>query len=144
MRIVKWLKDSGLKVNKKKIKLCVFHQNRNTDGNLKIDSTTMLSKSEMNVLELTLDSKLNWGPQVSCAIKGANNALQAIKMIRKYFETSEIIQLLNSNFYSKLYYVSEIWHLPTLNSNCKKLLLSATANSLKLCNAFYDPNICKV
>jgi hypothetical protein len=62
----------------------------------------------MNVLGLTFDSKLNWGPLVSRAIKGANNSLQAIKMIRKYFKTFEIIQLLTSNFYSKLYYGSEI------------------------------------
>jgi hypothetical protein len=95
----------------------------------------------MNVLGLTFNSKLNWGPQVSCAIKGANNSLQPIKMIRKYFKTSEIIQLLTSNFYSKLYYGSEIWNLPTLNSNCKKLLLSASADALKLCNAFYNPSI---
>jgi hypothetical protein len=141
VRIVKWLKDSGLKVNEKKTELCVFHRNKNTDGNLKIDNTTILAKSEMNVLGLTFDSRLNWGPQVSRAIKGANNSLQAIKMIRKYFKTFEIIQLLTSNFYSKLYYGSEIWHLPTLNSNCKKLLLSASANALKLCNATHDPNI---
>jgi hypothetical protein len=101
-------KDSGLKVNEKKTELCIFHRNRNTDGNLKIDITTILSKSEMNVLGLPFHSKLNWGPQVSRAIKGANNSLQAIKMIRKYFKTSEIIQLLTSNFYSKLYYGSEI------------------------------------
>ena len=91
--------------------------------------------------QITFDSKLNWGSQVSRAIKGANNSLQAIRMIRKYFKTFEIIQLLTSNFYSKLYYGSEIWHLPTLNSNCKKLLLSASANALKLCNAIHDPNI---
>jgi hypothetical protein len=140
-RIVKWLKESGLKVNEKKTELCVFHRNKNTDGGLKIDSTTIPSKSEINVLGLTFDSKLNWGSQVSRAIKGANNSLQAIKMIRKYFKTPEIVQLLTSNFYSKLYYGSEIWHLPTLNSNCKKLLLSASANALKLCNAFYNPSI---
>ena len=141
MRIVKWLKDSGLKVNEKKTELCVFHRNRNTDGNITIDNATIQSKAEMNVLGLTFDSRLNWGPQVSRAIKGANNSLQAIKMIRKYFKTFEIIQLLTSNFYSKLYYGSEIWHLPTLNSNCKKLLLSASANALKLCNTNYYPNI---
>jgi hypothetical protein len=140
-RIVKWLKDSGLKVNEKKTEVCVFHRNKNTDGTLRIDNTTIPSKLEMNVLGLTFDSRLNWDPQVSRAIKGANNSLQAIKMIKKYFKTSEIIQLLTSNFYSKLYYGSEIWHLPTLNSNCKKLLLSASANALKLCNAIYDPNI---
>ncbi len=57
-----------------------------------MDNTTILSKSEMNVLGLTFDSKLNWGPKVSRVIKGANNCLQGIKMIRKYFKTSEIIQ----------------------------------------------------
>ncbi len=98
----------------------MFHQNKNTDGDLKIDNTTILSKSEINVLGLTFDSELNWGPQVSRAIKGANSSLQAIKMIRKYFKTPEVIQQLTSNFYSKLYYGSEIWHLPTLKSNCKK------------------------
>ncbi len=136
-----WLKDSGLKVNEKKTELCIFHRNKNTDGSLKIDNTTILSKTEMNVLGLTFDSRLNWAPQVAHAIKGANNSLQAIKMIRKYFKTFEIVQLLTSNFYSKLYYGSEIWHLPTLNSNCKKILLSASANALKLCNSIYDPNI---
>ncbi len=40
-----------------------------------------------------------------------------------------------------MYYGSEICHLPTLKSNCKKLLLSTSANALKLCNAFYDPSI---
>ncbi len=45
----------------------------------------ILSKSEMNVLGLTFDSKLNWGPQVSRAIKGANNFLQAIKDDKKVF-----------------------------------------------------------
>jgi hypothetical protein len=34
MRIVKWLKDSRLKVNRKRTELCIFHQNKNTDGNL--------------------------------------------------------------------------------------------------------------
>ncbi len=118
MRIMKWLKDLGLKVTEKKTEGCIFHRNENTDGKLKIDNTTITSKFEMNVLGLTFDSRLNWGPQVSRAIKGANNSLQAIKMKRKYFKMSEIIQLLTSNFYLKLYYGSEIWHLPNLNSNC--------------------------
>jgi hypothetical protein len=62
-------------------------------------------------------------------------------MIRRYFKTFEIIHLLTSKFYSKLYYGSEIWHLLTLNSHCKKLLLSTSVNALKLCNAIHYPNI---
>ena len=140
-KIVKWLRDSGLKVNQSKTELCVFHRVSDTEGRVVVDDVVIESKNEMNVLGLTFDNKLQWIPQISRAIKGANKSLQAIKLIRKYFTKSEIVQLLTSNFYSKLYYGAEIWHIPTLNQNCKKLLLSASANALKLCNNFYDPSL---
>ena len=140
-RIVKWLKDSGLKVNETKTELCIFHRNENTVGKLEIDNTEVPSKEEMNVLGLTFDSKLSWAPQIARTIKNANTSLQAIKMIKKYFKTEEIISLLTSCFYSRLYYGSEIWHIPSLNQNCKKLLLNAPANALKVCETKYDPNI---
>jgi hypothetical protein len=124
------LKDSGLKVNENKTELCIFHQKEATEGQLQI-----ASKEDTNILGMTFDSKLKWGPQVSQAIEVANKALQAIKMIRRFFTTLEIIQLLTSNFFSRLYYGSELWHLPTLNQNLKQLLLSASANALKIsCN----------
>jgi hypothetical protein len=138
-KIIKWLKGSGLKVNESKTELCIFHRSNNTDGSLLVDNVLIKSKNEINVLGITFDSKLQWGSQVSRTIRGANTSLQAIKLIRKYFTTPEIVQLLTSNFYSRFYYGSEIWHIPTLNRNCKKMLLSASANALKLCNIFYDP-----
>ena len=136
--IIKWLKDSGLKVNESKTELCIFHRTENTEGRLVIDDAMIESKNEMNVLGITFDSKLQWTSQVSRAIKGANKSLQAIKLIRKYFTMNEIIQLLTSYFYSKLYFGSEIWHIPNLNCNCKKLLLSASACALKLGNFYHD------
>ena len=140
-RIIKWLKDSGLKVNETKTELCIFHRTDNTQGRIMISDVMIEAKTEMNVLGITFDSKLQWSSQISRAIKGANSSLQAIKLIRKYFTTNEIVQLLTSNFYSKLYFGSEIWHIPTLNFNCKKLLMSASANALKLCNIHYDPYV---
>ena len=140
-KIIKWLKGSGLKVNGKKTELCIFHRNGNTDGSLLIDNDLITSKNEINVLGITFDSRLQWSSQVSRAIRGANTSLQAIKLIRKYFTTPEIVQLLTSNFFSKFYYGSEIWHIPTLNQKCKKMLLSASANALKICNVIYDPSV---
>ena len=58
-------------------------------------------------------------------------------MISKYFSTQEIKNLINSNFYSVLYYNSEIWHLPKLAPYLKNLLLSASAKALKLCTHSY-------
>ena len=133
-KIIKWLKDSGLKVNESKTELCIFHRKNNTEGTLTVDNIVVTSKNEMNVLGLTFDSRLSWAPQVSRAIKSANTSLQAVRMIKKYFTTLEITQLLTSNFYSRLYYGSEIWQIPKLNANCKKQLLTPSANALRLCD----------
>ena len=45
--------------------------------------------------------------------------------------------LITSNFYSVLYYNSEIWNIPTLNVDAKQKLLSASANALKICTPSY-------
>ena len=140
-RIVKWLKESGLKVNENKTELTVFHRSKETSGQLTLDNVLINAKNEINVLGMTFDSKLSWDHQVSRAIKGANSSLQAVRLIKRFFTTPEVVQILTSNFYSKLYYGSEIWHLPTLSKNSKHLILSASANALKLCNQFYSPNI---
>jgi len=95
----KWLKYLGLQVNESKTEMCIFHGN--TDGSLLIDNVLISSKNDINVLGITFDSKLQWSSQVSRVIKGANNSLQTITLIRKYFTASEILQLLTSNFYSR-------------------------------------------
>ena len=51
---------------------------------------------------------------------------------------NELLGLVTSNFYSILYYNSEIWHLPTLNVALKQKLLSASAKALKVCCKMTD------
>jgi hypothetical protein len=87
----------------------------------------------MNVLGITFDSKLQWSKQVANVVKKSTKALHAIWLIRPYFSFSELRSLLTSNFYSILYYNSEVWHLPTLNPVSKNHLQAASANALKLC-----------
>ena len=57
----------------------------------------------------------------------------AIRMIRKYFTTKELLQLITSNLYSILFYNSEIWHIPSLNSTLKQKLLAASVKAIKIC-----------
>ena len=61
---------------------------------------------------LIFDSNLTWDLQYNKAVKEANQNLYAIKIISKYFTKEENMTLLTSLFYSKLFYGSEIWHLP--------------------------------
>ena len=75
------------------------------------------------------------------AIKKANNALSAIKLVKKYFNKTELLSIITANYYSRLYYNSEIWLLDSLHVRCKQLLLSASAKALKCCMYYPDPTL---
>ena len=52
---------------------------------------------------------------------------------QKYFNTNELLAFVTSNFYSILFYNSEIWHLPSLKNNLKQKLLSSSAKAITVC-----------
>ena len=70
--------------------------------------------------------------------KKAKKVLHAIKSIKPYFTPKELCQIITSNFFSIMYYNSEIWHLPKLNSQVKLQLYRASASALKLCTRNYN------
>jgi hypothetical protein len=135
--ITKWLRDSGLMVNEAKTEMCLFHRSSVRIINITVNNLIVRSTPQINVLGVTFDSKLQWTEQVANSIKKANKSLAAIKLISKFFNQNEIKNLLTSNFYSILYYNSEIWHLPKLAPYLKTLLMSTSANALKLCTPGY-------
>ena len=138
--ITKWLKDSGLKINENKTELCLFHKNDHAPVTISLNNITLTSKPSINVLGVQFDSKLSWYEQVNKSINKAKKAYHAINLVKKYFNKMELKGLLTSNYYSVLYYNSEIWHLPTLSPPLKQKLLSASANALKLCLTSLPPN----
>ena len=79
--------------------------------------------------------------QVGNTILKSNRALNAIRLVKSYFTNKELLQILTSNFYSVLYYNSEIWHLPSLSVNLKQKLFSASAIALKTCTKINDLGI---
>jgi hypothetical protein len=84
------------------------------------------------------DSKLNWSDHMVYAINRSNQALNAMKWIRKFFNTKELICLTTSNFYSILYFNSEIWHLPSFTNEQKHSLFVTSAAALKVRLHFPD------
>jgi hypothetical protein len=125
-------------VNESKTELCQFHRLDQPSLTINLFNSKINSKSTMNVLGVTFDNKMQGSAQVSNAILKANCSLCAIRLIKKYCRKDELRTLLTSNFYSILYYNSEIWHIPTLNTHLKQLLLLASAKALKLCNKDYS------
>ena len=59
-------------------------------------------------------------------------------MIRRYFNKSELNNLLTSNYYSVLYYNSDIWLIPSLKPQLFQQLLSALASAHKMISFTYD------
>ena len=131
--ITKWLRGSGLTVNQSKTELCLFHRLDQPQITINLFNSQIKSKNTINVLGVVFDSKLQWTAQVCNSIKKSNRALCAINLIKKFFTTDELSTLLTANYFSILYYNSEIWHIPSLNPNSKQLLLAASAKALRLC-----------
>ena len=134
---IKWLNNSGLKVNPSKTELCIFHKNSEIKTLVNVNGVMVESGNSINVLGVEFDSKLQWCRHVSNTIKKSYKSLHAIRIIRKFFTKRELNMLITSNFFSILYYNSEIWHLPTLNVNLKRNIRTASANAMKLCTPNY-------
>ena len=136
--IIKWLKDSGLKVNDSKTELCLFHRADTRRVVIDINGSLVTSNPTINVLGVIFDSKLQWGQQIENTIMKSNKAKHAIFLIRKFFNKQELNTLLTSNFYSILYYNCDVWLIPSLKPQLKQLLLSASAKALSICTPNYN------
>ncbi len=75
---------------------------------ISIYGCTVTSSKIIDVLGVIFDSKLQWSDQVAVAINKSNCALNAVKITRKLLRMIDLIKLVTSNFYSILFFKSEI------------------------------------
>ena len=106
---------SALVVNESKTEVCLFHKNDQCNVKIKICGTQIISKSSINVLGVTFDSKLNWSVHIANAISKAKKSLYALRQIKPFFTKSQMRTLIDSYFYSVLYYNSSVWLSPDIN-----------------------------
>jgi hypothetical protein len=104
---------------------------------IKVGDSTIKTSKSVNILGVIFDSKLQWSLQVANSINKSKAALHAIKLIKGILSPSELLTLITSNYYSILYYNSEIWHLPGLRHQLKAKLLTASSNALKICTVLH-------
>jgi hypothetical protein len=141
MILTKWLKNSGLKVNEQITEMSLFYKKDCLPITITLNQIIIRSIDFMNVLGVIFDFKLQWSQHISHTISKANSALHTIRLIRQYFTTKELLTLVTENYYSILYYNSEIWHIPNLKPQLKQMLLSVSAKALKLCMKKTDPRL---
>ena len=113
--------------------VCLFYYKDTTPIEITLNDTIIKSSKNINVLGVLFDQKMQWTDHVAHCILKSNKALSAIRLIRKFFTRKELLQLITSNFYSVLFYNSEIWHLQSLKSTLKQKLLSSSAKAIKAC-----------
>ena len=70
---IKWLNNSGLKVNPSKTELCIFHKNSEIKTLVNVNGVMVESGNSINVLGVEFDSKLQWCRHVSNTIKNLIN-----------------------------------------------------------------------
>ena len=94
----------------------------------------------MIVLGVTFDCRLSWSIHITNCINKAKKSLYALRLLKPLFTPSQMRVLLDSNFYSALYYNSQIWLTPDLSSSCKYDLLAVSSLALRSCLNFphYD------
>ena len=76
--LMKWLKDSGMKVNSNKTEFCIFHRMDIPPKTILLFNETITSKKEMKILGVTFDSKLSWHNHINGTISKCKKTLQAI------------------------------------------------------------------
>ena len=139
--IITWLTKSGMVVNEAKTELCLFCRYDTPPIVININGKYVISKKVINVLGVSFDSKLQWGGQVASACNKATKAINAIRLIKRFFTKVELLQLITANVFSVLYYNSEIWHIPSLKNELKKKLTSISAKAIKTCMYYPDSMI---
>ena len=128
------MKQSGLIINDKKTDLCIFHRKSQEKVTIEVHGTMIESANHINILGIIFDSNMTWDQQYDHAAKSASHNLHAICIIAKYFNPEEKNTLLTSLFYSKLYYGSEVWHLPGRSLTQNKKLKFASVNTIRSCD----------
>ena len=127
-----WMSGSGLKVNVEKTEMVVFHRYETGRSEIRVANTVIKSKPTMKVLGIQFDSRLSWDNQVDSAILNSRKSLHALRSVRTFFTDNEMIKLVTSNVYSKMYYGSQVWLLPNLKEKLFTKMYSHSGSILKI------------
>jgi hypothetical protein len=131
-KAVEWITGSGLKVNIEKTEVCFFHRMDTSKATLIIKNVRVESRHQIGCLGIIFDNRMSWDKQVDKAILDSRRSLQAVKTIRRFFSEEEAIKLVTSMVFSRLYYASEAWLLPTLKERLFNKLHSQSGKILKI------------
>ena len=89
-KIILWLTKSGMVVNEAKTDLCLFSRYDCPPVILNVNGKYIISKKVINILGVSFDSKLQWCSHIAATSNKALKALNAIRIIKKFFNKKGI------------------------------------------------------
>ena len=110
-----WLCNMGMIVNASKTDLMSLGRKIEVQG----DGFKLVSSSTLNVLGILFDEKMCWEPQLELSMSKCQRLKPALRCLSSKLKKSEMLQVITSHFYSRLYYGSEVWYhsLTQINRN---------------------------
>ena len=131
MNLTSW--DQLVNRHESKTEICLFHRNDQPLIRVKIQDVIVTSKNSMNVLGVIFDCKLTWSTHIASCISKSRKKLYALRLLKKFFTPEQMRILLDSQFYSVLYYNAVIWLTSNLKTSLSHSLMSLSANALRTC-----------
>ena len=110
---VKWFRDNGMQANPSKFQFMIIsHSPVDTSkAMLQIDDNIVLKpESQVKVLGVTLDNKLNFSHHVSVICTKAARQLNALARISRFLSTTSRMIIYNSFINSNFNYCPLVWH----------------------------------
>lgn len=99
---LEYLDKMGMITNLSKSEATIFSRHPQDQMTINISGDTFMTKQEIKVLGVIVDSRLTWSSQVACAVSKGRKLNSALKFIRNRLTKDQFLKVLTCQFYSSL------------------------------------------
>ena len=118
--IINWFEINDMKMNPGKCHIIVLGiKNIDDDFTVQIGNASITPESEVTLLGITLDNKLDFAGHISKICKGVTNKINALLRIAKHLTMPQKKLLVDAFFYSHFNYCPLVWMFSTKDANNK-------------------------
>lgn len=133
-KVFDWMSNSGLSINLAKTELVIFTpKKQQIIIDFKVHNIQIKSKNEMKILGVIFDSSLRWSNHIAKVCGETSRIAYGLKKLKKYLDLDELLKLVTTLGYSKLYYGAAVWLNSGLHSQNLQMLRRTTVKLIRSC-----------
>jgi len=106
-----YLNQLGMVVNKSKTEL-MFMKNKKVSfpTEISIENEKIIVHTTMKVLGVQFDHDMSWTSHVETLTKNSLRMISGLKVIRRSLSQDDIMKVITSQYFGRLYYAIAVWH----------------------------------